>query len=166
MTENPAMNAAASALSDEDFERLADALVPTPLPPERSDALRGRVLDRVRADRAPDHAARFVTVPPRPADAWQPMFPGIELRLLHDHGAEQSFLLRMKAGARVPGHGHNGEELCVVVEGTVRLNDVVGTPGTFHLALPGSEHRVIEALTDCVLFLRANLDSGFRFHAS
>jgi anti-sigma factor ChrR (cupin superfamily) len=131
---------------------IAESLAPIEPAPDRRAALRERLLERARG--AP---AAIVTVQPHEG-AWQPVQPGVELKLLHDHGDAQSFLLRMQPGARIDRHAHTADELCMVLEGEVLLGDVVGRAGTYHLALAGSEHDAISTRTGCLLFLRANLD--------
>ena len=133
---------------------LAEAL--RPIEPERTERIKSRLLERVRA------ATGFVTIAPG-ADRWQLMWPGVEVKVLHDHGDAQSFLVRMAAGAVLPGHAHDSEELCVVLEGRVLLGGIEAGPGTYHLALDGSRHRDITSPTGCLLFLRADLDHGIRF---
>lgn len=168
-------------------ESLADArdAASGRLAPERDAAMRDTLLGRMREDRARDDAAKPAEARPgeaRPAEAaapstgiaglltrpvpahdWQPIWPGVALHVLHDHGEAQSFLLRLEAGAAIPPHAHEGEELCVVLEGEIELDDTVGRPGTFHLALPGSRHRNLRTRTGCLLYLRASLDHGMRF---
>lgn len=133
---------------------LAEALVPIEPAPGRKAALRARLLERARP--------AFVTVGPG-GDGWQPMGPGVQMKVLHDHGDAQSFMLRMAPGSSVPRHGHASEELCVVLEGNVRLGNIEAGPGTYHLALAGSEHGEISTVTGCLLYLRADLERGIRF---
>ncbi|MFN0302568.1 MAG: cupin domain-containing protein [Burkholderiales bacterium] len=141
---------------------LIDAVKPIALPEERNAALRARVLGRVRDKdhRVPEK--QFVTVQGTEG-GWQPAFPGVDMKLLHDHGDAQSFLLRLAPGASIPMHGHLKDELCVVIEGTVRLNDLHAEAGTFHLARAGSRHDIVSSEEGCVLFLRADLRHGLQY---
>lgn len=144
-------------LTKRDIAALAESLAPLQPAPERKAALKSRILARVAAEASSPSAPAFVTMP-IPETGWQALWTGVEMCVLHDHGAAQSFLLRMQPGAELPPHGHRDEELCVVLSGEVRLDDRVYGAGTFHLALPGSQHRVVRAETAALLFLRANLD--------
>ena len=110
-----------------------------------------------RADITPDHPMPLAGVEGRDGD-WQSINRGVALKVLHDHGDAQSFLLRLAPGAKFAAHPHQAEELCVVLEGDVRLGDVDAGPGTYHLALAGSRHHELSSRNGCVLFLRANLD--------
>lgn len=166
-TTDRSMTTRPQALDDQlVIDALAQALVPIELAPQRHSALRDRVLARVEAlpkeaaAIAPD--AGFVTIA-KDEGPWQSLYPGVTMKFLHDHGEAQSFLLRLEAGASIPVHSHEGDELCVVLEGTVCLNGIEGRAGTFHLALPGSGHQTVTSDTGCLLYLRANLDGGIRF---
>jgi anti-sigma factor ChrR (cupin superfamily) len=141
-------------LDDELVEALLEAIRPVAPPQARLGAMRASVLERAHQAKA----LAAITVQPDEG-RWQRLLDGVELKVLHDHGDAQSFLLRLAPGARLPVHAHDGDELCVVLEGTVELDGIVGRAGTFHLALQGSEHQVVSTPSGCLLFLRANLDS-------
>lgn len=137
-------------LPDDVAEALAAALAPATPKPERMRSLRERVLARVRAD----EPQRFLTV--RTTDGtWIPIAPKIAVKHLQDDGTMQSFLLRLDPGGRLPAHDHRyADELCVVVEGSVRLGDVEVSRGDFHLAFAGSSHGELVSDAGCILFLR------------
>jgi anti-sigma factor ChrR (cupin superfamily) len=136
-----------AVLPDDLVEGMAEAVTPVAPSPERAEAIRAKLLDRVRANRS-----RFVTVR---ADEgrWIALAPGVEFKLLHDDGRMRSFLLRLAAGARLPAHGHSADESCVVLEGEAQLGEVVAHAGDFHLALEGSVHGEITSRTGALLFL-------------
>ena len=143
-------NQQAQALTGEIVEALALAVPPAS--PRDPAALRDRVLGRARADRA-----RFVTV--RTSDGhWRMLAPGVAMKMLHDDGAMQSFLLRLDAGASLPAHDHAVDELCVVLEGSVRLGDIEVSRGDYHLAVAGSRHGRVVSPEGAVLFLRTRSD--------
>ena len=153
--------------ADEPLDRSAIALLielvkPIALSEERKAALRARVLNRVRNKdhRLPEN--QFVTVQGTEG-VWQPAFPGVEMKLIHDHGDAQSFLLRLAPGASIPVHSHLKDELCVVIEGSVQLNDLCVKAGSFHLAQAGTRHDIVSSAEGCVLFLRADLRHGTQY---
>ena len=129
---------------------LVPTLAPIEPPPARRAALRTELLARVRADRD------FVTVQ-RDDGTWRAAMPGIEMKILHDHGDSQSYMLRLAPGATIPAHAHATEELCIVLEGDVQLGGIEASAGTYHLAMPRTSHREITTRNGCVLFLRSNL---------
>ncbi|MFM9887960.1 MAG: cupin domain-containing protein [Burkholderiales bacterium] len=149
-------------LDDTTIAALIASMKPIALPREREAALRMLVLSRAQEADRDRRENQFVTVQGTQG-TWEPIFPGVEMKLLHDHGEAQSFLVRLAPGARIPLHSHASDELCVVLEGTVQLNNQVGVAGTFHLAQAGSRHDVVSSATGCVLFLRADLRNGMRF---
>jgi len=127
---------------------LAEAISPVEAASERIAAVRSVLLDRVRSTRE-----RFVTV--RYADGnWLPLTPSIAYKMLDDDGAMQAFLLKFDPGARLPAHDHAGDEMCVVLEGSVRLGDVEVSAGDYHMALSRSHHGDLVSDYGAVLFIR------------
>jgi quercetin dioxygenase-like cupin family protein len=141
--------AAAEPVLPPDIEAaLAVALNPVEPAAPRAAAIRARLLDRVHRD-----GRRFVTV--RTAEGeWVPLAPDIAVKVLDDDGAMQSFLLRLDPGARLPAHDHPDDEVCVILEGTVRLGDVEVSAGDYHMAPAGSRHGELFSATGAVLFIR------------
>lgn len=165
MSSTPIHVTGSDALDDANLDSkvlaaLATALAPIEPAPDSSGRVKSRLFARLKERAQPGPG--FVTIPPSELD-WQSMWPGIALKVLHDHGDGQSFMLRMEPGARLPRHAHATEELCVVLEGQVMLGDIEAGPGTYHLALAGSDHVELTTRTGCLLFLRADLDHGIRF---
>ena len=141
--------AAAEHVMPPDVEAaLAVALDPFEPAALRAAAIRVRLLDRAHRDAQP-----FVTVRTTEGD-WVPLAPDIAVKMLDDDGAMQSFLLRLGPGARLPAHDHPGDEVCVILEGTVRLGDVEVSAGDYHMAPAGSRHGELFSDTGAVLFIR------------
>ncbi len=136
------------ALPETLVDELALALAPIAPAPARSAALKERIAARVGRERR-----RFVTV--RAADgSWQPVAPGIAIKVLDDDGSMQAFLLRLDPGARLPAHVHASDELCVVLEGALRMGDISIGAGDYHLALAGSGHDDIVSEGGALVFVR------------
>ena len=143
------MNPSEPVLPADVVEALAHGLA-GPLPDAgRADALRLRILDRVRGERP-----RFLTV--RAADGeWEVLAPSVAVKILEDDGRMQSFLLRLGPGARLPPHEHAAsDELCVVLEGSVRLGDIEVSAGDYHVAMAGTVHGEVVSAAGALLFLR------------
>jgi len=68
--------------------------------------------------------------------------------------AMQAFLLRFDPGARLPAHDNAGDEVCVVLEGSVRLGDVEVSAGDYHFASAGSAHGEVYSANGALLFIR------------
>lgn len=115
------------------------------------DRVKARVMDTVRAETSP-----YRTV--RSADGWETVSPGIERKLLWALGNERSCLMRFAAGASFDRHVHRADEECVVLEGKVRIGELVLQAGDFHLGREGSEHPLSTTDTGAVIYLRGALD--------
>jgi quercetin dioxygenase-like cupin family protein len=146
-----------AVLPDDMVAALAEAMPPIAPPPERQSAMRGRLLERVRGERARQSTVRAAE------GEWVAVGPGLTLKLLHRDGDTETFLLRMAPGAKLPPHGHGLDEACFVVEGTARLGDVDVAAGDYHHAHAGSVHGVVTTDTGAVLLLRAARSVGLAF---
>lgn len=145
-------------LPEDLVELLAEAMMPAlASAPDRADAIKAGMLERVRAGRA-----RFLTVRADEGD-WVEIAPLVHLKRLHDDGHVRSFLLRLAPGARLPAHGHFAEETCLVLEGSAHLGELEVRAGDFHLAQEGSVHGEITSRTGALLFIRAASETGVRF---
>jgi quercetin dioxygenase-like cupin family protein len=118
---------------------LAEAFTPRPPAADRSHALRERILKG--AARTPQAAPeeRFVTIPASAGD-WVETSPGILRKYLHNTEASESYLVRIRPGACLPGHPHPGDETCLVLEGETLHGESRLKAGDFHLARAGTRH--------------------------
>mgnify|MGYP000061770263 CR=1 FL=1 len=85
---------------------------------------------------------------------WVPTdHPGVERALFryNESGGRSSFV-RLKKGAKVPAHIHEGTEEVVVISGTVRLGEAELSEGDYLFTSPGEQHDVV-AVTDTVIFV-------------
>ncbi|MFZ5539213.1 MAG: cupin domain-containing protein [Pseudomonadota bacterium] len=120
-----------------------------PEPPARADRIRRRLLVRIASDA---RAARSLE---RTA-GWLPFVAGADKKILFDDGRTMTWLVRMAPGAALPAHRHDdGDEECLVLEGTVAVNDITYGPGDYALALRGSEHRSLRTDTGALFLLRS-----------
>ncbi|GMV58641.1 MAG: hypothetical protein AMXMBFR72_17470 [Betaproteobacteria bacterium] len=126
---------------------LLEALAPEA--PARADRIRRRLLVRIASDA---RAARSLD---RTA-GWLPFVAGAEKKILFDDGRTMTWLVRMAPGAALPAHRHDeGDEECLVLEGTVVVNDITYGSGDYALALRGSEHRSVRTDTGALFLLRS-----------
>jgi len=100
--------------------------------PMQADALQSMLARLNEAEpAAPKYAARLKGVPEGlptalsnyAADAlsdagWRMLAPGIKQLTLHTAGAAKARLLRLKPGAVLPEHGHQGTELTILLAGS------------------------------------------------
>lgn len=142
----------------EDLVReLVEGLPSLPPSPERAEAIKASLLERVAAGRS-----RFVTIRGDEGE-WVEIAPHVHSKLLHDDGHARSFFLRLAPGARLPAHGHAREETCLVLEGAAQLGELEVRAGDFHIAHEGSVHGEITSRSGALLFIRAASDATLRF---
>lgn len=128
---------------------LLEAVSPVALSPERADALKQRLLARVRASRAA--GADFIHVRLDEGE-WGRLVPGVRVKRLC--GDARSVLLELQPGAAIPFHRHHADEECVVLRGEAQLGDITVRVGDYHLARSGSRHGVVRSSGGALLYLR------------
>jgi quercetin dioxygenase-like cupin family protein len=92
------------------------------------------------------------------ATPWDDFAPGIQRRVLWASNGEAALLYRASAGAQVPGHGHQRDEECLMVEGEVFLGDVLLLTGDYQLAPAGTAHSGVSTDTGGLIFAHGDLD--------
>jgi anti-sigma factor ChrR (cupin superfamily) len=151
--ERPARDAVPPPLS----ARLVDALRPDdparPLDAVDAAAMRERVLQRIRASKA-------LTTIQADEGEWQPFSPKVSIKVLRRDVHTQSYLLKLEPGALVLPHVHGEDEECMVLEGEVRIGDLVAKAGAYHLAPKGVPHEPISSETGALLFLRGAIPAA------
>jgi putative transcriptional regulator len=125
-------------------------------------------------------APREIAVPVRPArgilpaplqdyvggdlDAvrWRPVGMGVRQAILPTDRAASARLLHIPAGVAMPGHGHGGLEMTMVISGAFVDEGRRYGPGDVELADEATEHTpVAEAWADCICI--AASDAKLRF---
>jgi anti-sigma factor ChrR (cupin superfamily) len=64
-----------------------------------------------------------------------------------------TMLVRMEPGSSYPPHRHGGPEECLVVEGDLRVGDVVLQAGDYQCAAGDSTHDVSTTVNGCILLI-------------
>ena len=87
-------------------------------------------------------------------------YEGVEYKILYVDNETKNVtsLLKLQPGAAYPAHHHAGVEQCLVLEGTVRIGQIMLESGDFEYANAGTEHAVVQSDTGCVLMLISNQD--------
>jgi len=130
-------------------DAIAQALPPAPLPPGRQEAVRRRLMDRVRTSR--EAGRQFINVGLSEGE-WRLVLPGVRMKSLS--ADQRAVLLDLAPGASLPLHRHHEDEECVVLRGEATLGDVTVRHGDYHLARPGSRHGSVRSATGALLYLR------------
>lgn len=93
----------------------------------------------------------------RAADAqWHDYAPGIQRRILWEQGGAVGYIARAVDGAVVPPHGHVNDEECLMIEGDLFAGDILLREGDFQLAPAGVDHDLVQAGSDCMVYLRGD----------
>jgi anti-sigma factor ChrR (cupin superfamily) len=133
---------------------IAAALTAAQAPDAAGDAqalerVRSRLMQRIAADSVRHHVAIGAD-----GGEWRRFLPGIERKVLHEQDGVMSYLLRFAPGAVLPAHRHPVDEECVVIEGRLRIGELMLGPGGFHRV----RHDVLDADSTsdegCVIYLR------------
>lgn len=95
----------------------------------------------VDLDQLPDAEARWwAAAEAAPVSAaglacpWSRFLDGVDAAVLRAHGDVASMLIRIKAGATLPDHGHRQVEDCFMLEGEMFLGDILMRAGDYQLA--------------------------------
>jgi quercetin dioxygenase-like cupin family protein len=111
--------------------------------------VRERVLKAIRAEAAPRHHTVRAG-----HGAWEQVSPGVERKVLWDSGQARSWMVRLAPGAVVAAHAHPMDEECVVMQGSLRIGDLLLEAGDFHVGRQGSEHALTSSEQGALVYLR------------
>ena len=136
--------------------QLLEAQVADPrLGPDPVDAatLRERLHRRIEA-------AQGLTTIQADEGEWMKFSPKVMIKVLRRDTDTQTYLLRLEPGAAILPHVHGHDEECIVLEGEVRIGEVVARQGAYHLAPAGVPHEPITTETGALLFLRGAIPAA------
>ncbi|HMV54252.1 MAG: cupin domain-containing protein [Burkholderiales bacterium] len=105
----------------------------------------------------PGKGAAPITVRADEGD-WRDLVPGVQTKELWCEGGERSMLLRMQAGARVPGHPHPQAEDCLLLEGEAWIGDTLFRSGEYQHAPAGSLHRELTSDVGALMYVHGAAD--------
>lgn len=145
----------AQSLDDDVVEQIGVSLTPSVLSKDRANLMKENIKRRIKKN-VPEIDNLYLTVH-SDEGAWVEIAPKIEKKILNvdTKTNTESFLVRIHPGCDVPGHSHDHDELCLMLEGEVMLGDVHLKAGDFHLARKGSEHGTICSDQGALLFIQA-----------
>jgi anti-sigma factor ChrR (cupin superfamily) len=86
---------------------------------------------------------------------WEPVSFGVLAKQLYlDTVADSvTMLVRMAPGSTYPAHRHGGPEQCFVLEGDLRVGDIVLHAGDFQCAASDSVHEITRTDGGCLLLI-------------
>lgn len=88
---------------------------------------------------------------------WEPMLEGVERLPLWRDARQEAYIIRARAGAWAPAHGHARDEECLMLDGELYFGDQLLRAGDFQLVPAGKHHEVITAATDALLYQRGEV---------
>ena len=124
--------------------------------PAANASLKARILQRARNEgRSNAGEPEGTTTIRADGGEWVAVAPGVHMKRLHRDGEARTFLLKIDPGGTLPGHRHEGDEECIVLEGEAFLGDERVSVGDYHLAPRGTQHGALTSRTGALLFLRS-----------
>lgn len=111
--------------------------------------LRARLLDRIAAEARP--AAIEGTILRAGETAWvDAPAPGVQYRPLR---GRKTMLVRMAPNTWLPAHDHEWNEQCLVLEGSIRSEDVTAYAGDYVYMPAGSHHAALYSETGATFLI-------------
>lgn len=163
MTKSPKGNSpnhsedAASVLDKDINDYLADAQVPVSIPDDVRLRLRGNLLDQITREAA-GKGEGYTTIRANEGE-WVEALPGAEIKILYQVGDDGplSYLARLEAGFEMPGHVHELDEECIMLEGDLSMGDIYLEAGDYHFSAKGMNHGQHRTKQGALIFLRGAL---------
>ena len=154
---NDSENMKNNILDDDITEFLADSQIPEAVPDQMRTRLRGNLLDQI-AREAAGQGEGYTTVRANEGE-WVQALPGAEIKILlqQDEDGPLSYLARLEAGFEMPGHVHELDEECIMLEGDLAMGDIYLEAGDYHFSAKGmnlGKHRTKQG---ALIFLRGAL---------
>ncbi|MGZ8271060.1 MAG: cupin domain-containing protein [Methylophilus sp.] len=133
------------ALSDALISKIATSITPTVLEKATLDRIKTKIMNKVKDNRYEFVFSSLLD--------WQPIAPGVEMKLLHKSTEKKSFMLKMSPHSSIAEHIHDLDEESFVLEGEVWLEGILCHTGDFHYAQAGSHHKSLHTETGCILLV-------------
>ena len=136
--------------------RLLESMLEAVDPIKPPAALRDRILTHVFSRGSERNGARTIR---GGEQGWRTLFPGLDYKMLvyDELAGSKSFLLRARAGTRLPAHEHHGYEECLVLEGEFSFEGLHLKAGDFHGVSRDVPHGESWTDTGTLVYLRASI---------
>ena len=142
------------AIPDEVMGELLTSVSPVMPEKTRADSLRKQVLSQINPA---DQAGLGLLTVRAEEGKWVNIGPKVDMKVLQDDGENRSLLFRLHPGARLPGHTHPADEVCIMLEGEGYIGGTFLRAGDYHFAPQGLPHRESYSETGAVLFIRTSI---------
>ena len=148
------------------FGPVVDDLALAAPPIEPPSHLLGEVLRRIHASpqqqREPSPAAAPLSFTMSDDGAWESFgVDGVEFRTLFidEERKRVTLLVRIESGVSYPAHRHRDAEECYVLQGDLKVGDVVMHAGDYQFAPARSLHPVQSTEKGCLLLINTGVDN-------
>jgi len=147
------------------FEETAALLALSTAPVEPPASLKDRLMERIRPRGRQPNRGLHEALPgihvlySGEGTFKNTPFPGVSYQTLFvDRKTEMATtLLKLEPGAAYPRHRHATDELCWVISGDVRINELELHTGDFERAAPDTVHEPIRSDSGCLLLIISSL---------
>jgi anti-sigma factor ChrR (cupin superfamily) len=121
------------------------------------DKIHARVKARMSAEPTPaaqEASQGFTRI--SSAQGWKRLHEKAEMKVLLNDGVTVTWLLKLAPGGSIVPHAHDkGLEECLVVQGSVLLNNELYEAGDYQVAQVGTSHEAVLSEQGCVVMLRS-----------
>jgi len=152
------LGAVSENILDKDVtEYLAGSQMPELIDDTTRQRLLGNLLNQI-AREAAGQGAGYTTVRANDGE-WVQALPGAEIKILYQLGEDGplSYLARLAAGFEMPGHVHELDEECLMLEGDLSMGDIYLQAGDYHFSAKGMNHGKHQTKQGALIFLRGAL---------
>jgi len=142
------------SLNHLDIQDLVEGFDAAPLDLKIKNSLKERVMNRIMAACPVGGESSYAA-----SLDWIKVTKNIEVKVLTQDLANkvQTAYWRLKPGTVIPGHYHNSDEDCLVIEGDIRFGDHQLFAGDFHMMKKGTTHSDMTTTNGALLYLKHDI---------
>ena len=141
-------------LSQSEIRDIAESVEAVSLDSKIKNSLKERVMNRIMAPCPVGGESVYAE-----KSDWIKVTKNIDVKVLTQDlkNKVQTAYWRLKPGTIVPGHYHNSDEDCLVIEGDIRFGDHRLFAGDFHMMKKGTTHPDMTTTNGALLYLRHDI---------
>ncbi len=141
-------------LNRADIQSLASSIEPAAIDLKTKSSIKERVMNRIMAPCPVGGESSFA----KQLD-WVKITDNLDVKVLTQdlENKVQTAYWRLKPGAIVPGHYHNADEDCLVLEGDIQFGDHKLFAGDFHSMKKGTTHPDMITTNGALLYLKHDM---------
>lgn len=138
----------------EDIKMMSEGVMPSVLDSNKKNSLKERVMNRILAPCPVGGETSYSA-----KQEWLRITDKLEVKVLTQDPIKkvQTAYWRLAAGAIVPGHYHNSDEDCLVLDGDISFGDHFLGKGDFHQMKKGTTHPDMTTKNGALLYLKHDM---------